>query len=108
MNDPFERAVAREELQRRERRTRKVWRSFAHHLRAYVAVNLVLVAIWALTDREGVDGGDEFWPIWVILGWGIGLYFHWSHYRSHLARDRELREQMERGEPVGDDGESNL
>lgn len=37
------------------------------HLRAYVAVNLMLVAIWALT------GAGYFWPIWPILGWGIGV-----------------------------------
>jgi hypothetical protein len=37
------------------------------HLRAYIAVNLMLVAIWALT------GAGYFWPIWPILGWGIGL-----------------------------------
>jgi hypothetical protein len=37
------------------------------HLRAYIAVNLMLVAIWALT------GAGYFWPIWPILGWGIGV-----------------------------------
>ncbi len=37
------------------------------HQRAYIAVNLMLVAIWALT------GAGYFWPIWPILGWGIGL-----------------------------------
>jgi hypothetical protein len=37
------------------------------HLRAYIAVNVMLVAIWALT------GAGYFWPIWPILGWGVGL-----------------------------------
>ncbi len=37
------------------------------HLRAYIAVNAMLIAIWALT------GAGYFWPIWPILGWGIGL-----------------------------------
>jgi hypothetical protein len=36
-------------------------------LAAYLAVNLVLVAIWAAT------GAGYFWPIWPILGWGLGL-----------------------------------
>src|SRR3712207_7042354 len=36
------------------------------HLTVYVAVNLILIAIWA------VAGGGYFWPIWPILGWGIG------------------------------------
>ena len=37
------------------------------HERTYVAVMLLLVAIWALT------GAGYFWPIWPMLGWGIGV-----------------------------------
>jgi hypothetical protein len=33
----------------------------------YVAVSVMLVAIWALT------GMGYFWPIWPILGWGISF-----------------------------------
>jgi hypothetical protein len=48
--------------QRREPR-----RSDHSHERAYVATMLLLVAIWALT------GAGYFWPIWPMLGWGIGV-----------------------------------
>lgn len=34
----------------------------------YVLVNTFLVLIWALTDF-----GGYFWPVWPILGWGIGV-----------------------------------
>jgi hypothetical protein len=34
---------------------------------AFLAVNLLLIAIWALT------GAGYFWPIWPLLGWGVGL-----------------------------------
>jgi hypothetical protein len=44
---------------------RRRWDS--EHVRAYVGVSIMLVAIWALT------GADYFWPIWPILGWGIGV-----------------------------------
>ena len=37
------------------------------HERAYVATMVLLVAIWALT------GAGYFWPIWPMLGWGIGV-----------------------------------
>jgi hypothetical protein len=37
------------------------------HVRTYVAVMLLLVAIWALT------GAGYFWPIWPILGWGLAV-----------------------------------
>ena len=39
----------------------------SHALVPYLAVNLVLIAIWAAT------GAGYFWPIWPLLGWGIGL-----------------------------------
>jgi class 3 adenylate cyclase len=40
------------------------------HATVYALVNLMLIAIWALA------GGGEFWPIWSILGWGVGLGTH--------------------------------
>ena len=33
----------------------------------FLLVNLMLIAIWAAT------GAGYFWPIWPILGWGLGL-----------------------------------
>ena len=38
-----------------------------HALIPFLAVNLVLIAIWAAT------GAGYFWPIWPLLGWGLGL-----------------------------------
>jgi class 3 adenylate cyclase len=32
----------------------------------------MLIGIWA------ASGGGYFWPIWPILGWGIGLGCHWA------------------------------
>jgi hypothetical protein len=49
-----------------ERRPRRRGRD-SEHVRAYVGVSVMLVAIWALT------GAGYFWPIWPILGWGIGV-----------------------------------
>src|SRR5258707_11538207 len=36
----------------------------------YGVVNVGLILIWA------ISGGGYFWPIWVIIGWGIGLGVH--------------------------------
>lgn len=54
-----ERALAVRRLRRR--------RAFWMLLLTYVAVNLFLVGVWAFTGR------GYFWPIWVMLGWGIGV-----------------------------------
>ena len=40
------------------------------HTTVYVLVNVLLIAIWA------ASGGGYFWPIWPLLGWGIGLGCH--------------------------------
>ena len=43
---------------------------------AYVLVNLFLIGVWWFTDR-----GGYYWPVWVHLGWGLGLAFHaWKVY----------------------------
>ena len=34
---------------------------------SFVVVNLMLIVIWAVT------GAGYFWPIWPLLGWGLGL-----------------------------------
>ena len=62
-------------------------RDFKGHLLAYVLVNAFLVGIWAVT------GADFFWPIFPIMGWGIGVAFHvWDLYspqpdEKHIARE---------------------
>jgi hypothetical protein len=33
-------------------------------------VMVLLVVIWAVT------GAGYFWPVWPMLGWGIGLFSH--------------------------------
>jgi hypothetical protein len=45
----------------------KELRNFYVDLTLYGAVNLGLILIWA------ISGGGYFWPIWVIVGWGIGM-----------------------------------
>ena len=51
---------------RRIRAKREFWLHFA----TYVAVNALLVVIWAMTSPS------YFWPVWPMLGWGIGVVAH--------------------------------
>jgi class 3 adenylate cyclase len=44
--------------------------SFRTHFAIYAVINLALIGIWA------ASGGGYFWPIWPILGWGIGVGCH--------------------------------
>lgn len=45
-------------------------RRFYTDVLIYTVVNVGLVLIWA------ISGGGYFWPIWAIVGWGIGLGVH--------------------------------
>ena len=50
---------------------------------AFVAVNLLLIVIWAAT------GAGYFWPIWPLLGWGLGLIGPWACWpMAHRHRPR--------------------
>jgi len=40
------------------------------HAGAYLWASLAMIAIWAAT------GTGYFWPLWPILGWGIGVVSH--------------------------------
>jgi hypothetical protein len=63
-------------------------RDFRSHVFIYVLVNTMLVVIWAVT------GADFFWPIFPILGWGIGVAANaWDVYaRKPLSEDEIQRE----------------
>ena len=64
------------------------------HLAVYVVVNVMLIGIWV------ASGGGYFWPIWPILGWGIGVGCHAApllamrigpHHRGAAAPERAPR-----------------
>ena len=65
----------------------KAKREFKAHLLAYVLVNTLLIVIWA------VSGVGFFWPIFPLLGWGIGIAFHaWDVYGSRPSEEKIRRE----------------
>lgn len=51
----------------------------ASHIASYVGVCLLLVGIWV------VSGAGYFWPIWPILGWGVGIVSHAVPVLAHAA-----------------------
>ena len=63
---------------------------FHAHLLAYLLVNGMLVGIWAVT------GAGFFWPVFPLLGWGIGLGFHaWDTYRVGDPSEHQIRREIE-------------
>jgi len=54
-------------------------------------VNAFLVVIWAVTSA------GFFWPVFPILGWGIGLAANaWDVYGREAISEDEIRPEIER------------
>ena len=66
-------------------------RDFAAHCVAYIVVNAMLVAVWAITDA------GYFWPAWVMLGWGVGLALNaWDVYFRRPITEEDIQNEMQR------------
>jgi hypothetical protein len=54
--------------------------SFKSHLITYLVVNAFFWAIWYFTvhKNDAVENDTLHlpWPVWPMVGWGIGLVFH--------------------------------
>ena len=83
MSDDPRRSAAIERL--------KAKRDFRTDVFAYVVINALLVVIWAAT------GGGYFWPIWVMIGWGIGVIFHaWTVFGQQPITESDVQREMDR------------
>jgi hypothetical protein len=82
-----------DDTERREAATKRIKekRDFWTHLFIYSAVNALLVVIWVVTDV-----GGYFWPIWPMVGWGIGMGIHaFETFRSPIS-EAAIQREMER------------
>jgi hypothetical protein len=80
MTDAFERAAQRTESEyRRKRRQHSVRgqrKGFRIHATVFVAVQVLLVAVWALQWQLG--GTSHPWFLYALVGWGVGLAIHYA------------------------------
>jgi hypothetical protein len=74
----------REAARRRQRHIAAARTGMRWHLASYVAGSLLMVAIWVAV---GISAGAWYpWPIWPILGWGIGVFSHIVPVRHAVRR----------------------
>jgi hypothetical protein len=57
------------DVRRRRARRAAAVAGLRHHFTAFAAVNLLLIGVWGAT-------GGCFWPVWPLMGWGIGVAMH--------------------------------
>jgi hypothetical protein len=84
---------AEDDLHRLAARRADMRLAFRSHLMAYVVVNGGLTAIYIATSF-----GHYFWPVWPMLGWGIGLAAHAAavYMDGEGIRDRMIAEELEK------------
>ena len=65
-------------------------RDFRNHLLVFVLVNASLWVIWAVT------GAGFPWPVFPLVGWGLGVVFHaFDTYRKPFSEE-QLQAEMRR------------
>jgi hypothetical protein len=79
------------ELRERAIKRLKKRRDFRAHILVYTLVNAFLVVIWAVTTPGGF-----FWPIFPIVGWGIGVVMNaWDVYFADDFTAEDIEKEIE-------------
>lgn len=89
--------VNEDELRERAEKKVKERMALIGHATSYLIINLFLWGLWlvlALTSDPHDWSG--IWPIWVTLGWGIGLAFHAFNYFTGVGSESKREEQVQR------------
>jgi hypothetical protein len=67
-------------------------RDFFGHLIVYVLVNTFVLVLWILSDPHGF-----FWPIFLIVAWGIGVVMNaWDVFHPEEFDEQQIRQEMDR------------
>lgn len=78
------------ELRERAIRALKKRRDFRGHVLVYLLVNTFLVVIWWMTSPDGF-----FWPVFPIVGWGIGVVMNaWDVYYAEDLDEEKIAREM--------------
>jgi fatty acid desaturase len=64
--------MSEEQIYEQAKKRVEARRGFFIHLIVYICVNIFLIIIWAFAA-----GGGFPWFIFPLVGWGIGLLFHY-------------------------------
>jgi hypothetical protein len=85
-------SMREQELRERAIKRLKKRRDFHGHVLIYLLVNAFLVVIWAV-----VSPGSFFWPIFPMVGWGIGVVMNaWDVYFAEEIGEEDIHREMER------------
>ena len=67
---------------------------FKSHLTVYIIMNIFFWCVWYFTNHNYNGEGRFPWPVWPMLGWGIGVFFHFLGayvYPKNYSVEREYQ-----------------
>ena len=76
----------------------RLWRiarrraNFKKNLFSYLVINAFLWGIWWVTVGRHAGEYGYPWPVWVMLGWGVGLGFQYFDAYSGNKQDIAIEE----------------
>lgn len=79
-----------EAIRKRVEKRVKARQEWVSHLTAYIIVNIGVWGIWFIT------GAGFPWPMFVTLGWGIGMGIHTATYLTEASMERNKEEAIDR------------
>jgi len=78
------------ELYKQAKKRVEAKRSVTIHFMTYVIIMVFLTAIYWVTDT-----GGYFWPIWPMMGWGVGVAIHAATVFASLKNfDSEVEKEF--------------
>ena len=69
---------------------------FKRHLATYTIINGFFWAMWYFTDFKSEEHTGLPWPIFPMLGWGIGIAFHFLGAFVFHNRYSSIEKEYER------------
>jgi hypothetical protein len=70
---------------------------FKIHLVVYLTVNALFVVIWAMTNAGEPYPQGFFWPIFPMVGWGVGVVINgFVVYRRNIFTEDRVRREMKK------------
>jgi len=86
-----------------EANDQRLWRiakkraDFKRHLITYVIMNVFFWAIWWFTNgHNGIGNWAAVWPVWPMLGWGLGIAFQYFEAYGHTDKETAVQQEYEK------------
>ena len=72
--------------------------AFKRHLTTYLIINLFFWAIWWFTQGRftGIHHFAGVWPIWPMLGWGLGIAFQYFDAYGPADNQSAIEQEYEK------------